>query len=112
MRHAPDVLKRAYLEKSSRTSSYARSFVRSFVRLSHLLSSFLPRPPSCLCQLENWPVNRSYRLHGLYTCERVIIVTIEEDAFRECARKERERERKRERERRDAHLKCKIKDHY
>lgn len=64
MRRAPEVLKYAYLGKSSGT--YHLPLVRPFVCLCLALSRSSP-PRAWLYRLENWPVNRSY--HGLYTCE-------------------------------------------
>lgn len=100
MRRAPEVLKHAYLGKSSGTYHLplvrpsVRTFVRSFVSTSFPLDR--PPPSAARYRLENWPVNRNYHLCTVCIPAGIIIVTIAVDAVREGAleMKIRERERK------------------
>lgn len=105
MRRAPEVLKHAYLGKSSGTYHLplVRPSVRTFIRLSLLRSLPLDRPsPSDVWyRHENWPVNRNYHLYTVCIPARIIIVTIAVDAVREGALEMKMKER-------DVYLKCRI----
>lgn len=93
MRRAPEVLKHAYLGKSSGT--YHLPLVRSFVSISFPLLIVRLRQP--LGTGENWPVNRNYHLCTVCIPARIIIVTIAVDAVREGALEMKRREEEGER---------------